>query len=150
MTDAAGELSIVSTAESFTSPALYLWGNFMELNEAIVIYPDHDTLNKLSTVKGQDLTSAKTYDGTPLLPATFTGADALASVISNTIGAPAAALAATRQQFATPPNVNPRKYPRLRFTQNTYIAYPGSSTNLLYQKVAGSTDRTYVAGNVKQ
>ncbi|MFN2390844.1 MAG: PQQ-binding-like beta-propeller repeat protein [Pyrinomonadaceae bacterium] len=150
MTDTAGELSIVSTAESFTSPALYLWGNFMELNEAIVIYPDHDTLNKLSSVKSQDLTSAKTYDGSPLLPTNFTGADALASVISNTVGAHAAAVAATRRQFATSNRYIFKRGNSLQFTTSKYEAYPGSSPNLLYQKVAGSSDRTYVAGNVKQ
>jgi len=156
-TDAAGELDLVVNADSITSPALYLWGNFMDVGEAIVLYPDHDTLHKLSNVQGgsqtdpniPSLTDATAYDGTSLLPSGFSGADDLAQTIRNTIGVPTASLA--RTQLAQAPDVKkkrkkPKKHgiPPPTFSPTSFIAYPESNTNMVYQPVTASTLRIYV------
>lgn len=144
-TDSTGELSIVSTipsdtSASFTTPALYLWGNFMDLNEAMVIYPDHDTLTKFAATTGPGLTSATGYDGNPLLPATAAGAaPAIASMVNNLLGSPTASLAGAQTNAVT--SITGRQ---LGTGPNTYMAYPGSTTNLTYQPVAGSTARPLV------
>jgi outer membrane protein assembly factor BamB len=142
-TDGVGELSIVSIADSISSPALYLWSNFMELSETIVIYPDHDTLLKLSGIQAEDFSTAKTYDGTPLLPASFPAAQisSLAAAIRNTVGGvnPSALtqqVRLSRRRRLGLNTVNPY----------TYIAYPESTTNMIYQSVAASADRAYKSG----
>ncbi|HUR98324.1 MAG TPA: PQQ-binding-like beta-propeller repeat protein [Pyrinomonadaceae bacterium] len=145
-TDSSGELAIVCTVPAdqptFTMPALYLWGNFMETGEAIVVYPDHDTLNTLSKTTAAALTAAKGYDGQPLLPAAATSfAPALAGVITNLLGNPTTSLANTQRSLVA--SVSGGQPIALA---NKYIAYPGSSTNLLYQPTQGSAARQLVVG----
>lgn len=161
-TDAAGELSIVSMADSpsapatsISSPALYLWGNFMELGEAIVIYPDHDTINTLANVQGSDLTSTTqtTYDGQPLLSGSSSAsADSLAQTIRYVTGGGAtAAMGRTRekQRQALAKKRPKRRSRTLSATAETgYLAFPESTPNMIYQPVAGPSDRTYVPGEV--
>lgn len=161
-TDAAGELSIVSMADSpsapatsISSPALYLWANFMELGEAIVIYPDHDTINTLANVQGSDLTSTTqtTYDGQPLLSGSSSAsADSLAQTIRYVTGGGAtAAMGLTRQkQRRELAKRRPKRRSRtLSATAETgYLAFPESTPNMIYQPVAGPSDRTYVPGEV--
>ncbi len=156
-TDGIGELSIVSQASTISATALYLWSNFMDLEEAIVIYPDYDTCNRLSQVQGQDLANATTYDGSPLLPSGYTGTDGLAAAVRNTMGATNQAVQSTKQMQARPaklagaPHPLPaghRRKPRPRGGLDTYIAYPASTPNMLYQPTQGSTNRVYVAGSI--
>jgi len=129
-TDGLGELSIVSSAAAaagLTTPALYLWANFMGLGEAIVLYPDQDSVTRLSNVQASDLQNAKAYDGSSLLPSSFADFDHLASLIRSAIGGTKMSLAGTQA--------------------SRYIAYPASTTNLQYQSTAGPADRSYVPLN---
>lgn len=140
--DSLGELSLVSTADSITSPALYLWGNFMDAGEAMVVYPDHDTLGRLSTLQESDLSASKSYDGSAMLPSTYTAKQTsdLATMIRNTVGGTAQAMEATRQMhLAASPAA-----------AAGYLAFPESSPNILFQPMAGSSNRTYVPGEVTQ
>ena len=138
-TDALGELSIVSTAESITTPALYLWGSFMDVQEAIVIYPDYDTLGKLASVQGTDFQNAKAYDGTSMLPSTFNSTDtaALASAVRGAIGGVGHTLT-QKQNRKSGPGV----------TAISYLAYPASTPNMIYQPIAGAASRSYVSGAI--
>jgi hypothetical protein len=65
-TDGSGELSLVVTATDLTCPAIYLWGTFMEVGEALVVYPDNDSLTQLSQVTGGSLHTATDYQGNQL------------------------------------------------------------------------------------
>ncbi len=140
--DSFGELSLVSTADSITSPALYLWGNFMDVGEAMVVYPDHDTLGRLSTLQESDLSASKSYDGSAMLPSTYTAKQTsdLAAMIRNTVGGTAQAMEATRQMhLAASPGA-----------ADGYLAFPKSSPNILFQPMAGSSDRMYMPGELTQ
>ena len=66
-TDASGTLYFASQAIDVSSPALYLWASFMDTQEAMVVYPDQDTLTTLSTVTAATFTNQTTFDGSPLL-----------------------------------------------------------------------------------
>jgi outer membrane protein assembly factor BamB len=149
-TDGAGELSIVATASGITMPALYLWANFMDLPEAIVIYPDYDTLNRLSGVQGSDLAQGTTYDGSPLLPSSYTQADDLASTIRNAIGNTASAVQQMRLQSQplTKSGAAMRSNTRADVARS-YLAYPQSTPNMIYQATMGPPDRAYVPGAIQ-
>ena len=123
-TDASGALTLAVSAfdtgtptgtPNVACPPIMLWGNFMAVGEAVVIYPDHESLVKLSTVQGptppantakgrkaaagrrfgadgnqQYLDQAVGYDGTPMIVAGFSDSTSLtniASTIRNTVGA---------------------------------------------------------------
>lgn len=154
-TDTAGELSLVSMADTITAPALYLWGNFMEVNEAVVLYPDYDTLNRLSGLQANDLSpaNARAYDGSALLPSHYTTQQTsdLAATIRNTIGGSQAALERTRLRHQSGAVKRRRARPGRPAVAGAaaYIAFPESTPNLLYQRTAGPTDRAYVPGAVK-
>ena len=144
-TDSSGELSIVSTATTVTSPALYLWGTFMELSEAMVIYPDHDVLTSLSMVTGTGVSTGKGFDGNSIIPPTFRGPNDFASFINNVLGNTSASLAAT-QQSMTASKLDASSHRKVRLA-NKYIAYPGTTTNLLFQQNQTATTRTFVPGS---
>ena len=165
-TDSAGELALSMVASPASSAAsgkglgcaaLYVWGSFMQQGEAIVLYPDHDTLTSLSTVRGTHLSAATSYDGTALLPSSYTPTDAtqLASAIRSTMGATGQSLSATQSRLrrraglGRPPGRPPRGI-RGASPEAGYIAYPGSVTNLVYQPAIGPTGRAYVPGAVPQ
>ncbi len=176
-TDPSGELAITVAATPATAQAanrglgcaaLYVWGSFMLQGEAIVLYPDHETMTSLAGVQGSHLMAARTYAGAPMLPTSYSASDAdqLASTVRNTMGQAGASLAATaargkgigkgsgqrpgknkgkgKGEGTPPPHAAaPRASPG-----GGYIAYPGSTTNLLYQPTIGPTVRQYVPTTV--
>jgi hypothetical protein len=157
-TDAAGQLNIVSTASDITAPALYFWGPFMLNQEAIVVYPDHEALTRLSSIQAGDLDQsvAKDYSGKPIVP---DGVDhvAVANTIQNTMGGgAAAAMMATRLTNRRRAEADLRvrsqsgklgggRASTLQ-ADNTYLSFPDTTVNMLYQQVAEVADRTIVNG----
>ena len=158
LTDEAGELDIVSPADDVSSPALYLWGSFMDRQEAIVIYPDHQTSSDLHSANAGAMSSAKTYSGQPVLPSGVDPAQ-LQTAINNVIGSgisssstavQAKNAAAMRAHQAAAQIKAGRRGGRRRLLNlmdsNTYIAYPATTTNLLYQQAVGSSTRPFAGG----
>jgi outer membrane protein assembly factor BamB len=113
-TDASGSLTLAISAFDDGTPAgtpnvacppLFAWANFMSAGEAIVIYPDHESLGTLANVQGsasaassavpagpapQFLGQATAYDGSPLISSSYqdpNSLDAIASTVRNTVGA---------------------------------------------------------------
>ena len=96
-----------SGSPNLACPPLFAWSTFMAAGEAIVIYPDHESLTQLSNVQGTSppasaagagqgsgtaaapLDQATGYDGSPLIssayrdPASLT---AIAATVRNTVG----------------------------------------------------------------
>lgn len=112
-TDASGNLTLAVSAfddgtpsgtPNVTCPPLFAWANFMSAGEAIVIYPDHESLGTLANVQGsaspaaadaaagpapQFLDQATAYDGSPLISSSYQDPDsleAIASTVRNTVG----------------------------------------------------------------
>lgn len=130
-TDAAGEFSIMTTPDNVSSPALYMWAPFMASREAMIVYPDQDTVSTLSSVTGSDLLAMKDFTGTPSLPSNYDASNVagLAATVQNTLGDTKASLDALQS-----PASNSR----------SYFAFPDSTSNLVYQAVVGSSSRPYV------
>jgi hypothetical protein len=154
-TDEAGELEIVSTTNDISTPALYLWANFMDPDEAIVVYPDQDTTAKLAGIQASDLQSMQSYDGTPLVSSTYSGADlsAVATTINNSLGNTQQATIAAQKGFMDKANFasaqtsasghgpGHRRRRLLKSDPNTYVAYPSPNQNILFQPTQGDTTR---------
>ena len=119
-TDAAGNLTLALSAydngqpgggtsgsPNLACPPLFAWANFMAAGEAIVIYPDHESLTQLSNVQGTSpsasvagavpgsgtaavpLDQATGYDGSLLISSAYQDKDslnAIASTVRNTVG----------------------------------------------------------------
>ena len=116
-TDASGNLTLAVSAFDDGTPAgtpnvacspLFAWANFMSAGEAIVIYPDQESLGTLANVQGssssasaaradtavagpapQFLDQATAYDGSPLILSSYqdpASLDAIASTVRNTVG----------------------------------------------------------------
>ena len=115
-TDASGNLTLAVSAFDDGTPAgtpnvacppVFAWANFMSAGEAIVIYPDHESLGTLANVQGssssasaaradaaagpapQFLDQATAYDGSPLILSSYqdpASLDAIASTVRNTVG----------------------------------------------------------------
>jgi hypothetical protein len=160
-TDAGGELDIISPGDDVSTPALYLWGSFMDRQEAIVIYPDHETSQTLQQTQASNLSTANTYDGSPLLPSGVNASD-LASAITNIIGngisakssamAPGSTSAARARHAATQIQAGRRQgRKRMLVTQdsNTYLSYPDSTSNMIYQQFTGDVTRPFRAGSAQ-
>ena len=71
-TDASGNLSLAISAFDDGTPAgmpnvacppLLAWANFMSAGEAIVIYPDHESLGTLANVQGSSSTPSTSQGG---------------------------------------------------------------------------------------
>ncbi len=138
-TDAAGELSLAVLTTDLSCPSLSLWGNFMDQQEAIVIYPDHETSGTLSDVQGGDLSQATAYDGSSMLPSGYSTAGDLASAIRQTMGSvPVSLLRGGRHHHR-----------KLKDAPAKYISFPGSTPNMLYQPQAGPTGRPYSPGSAQ-
>jgi hypothetical protein len=157
-TDASGQLQLSSVASDITSPALYFWAPFMLNQEAIVVYPDHEALARLSSIQASDLdpSVAKDYSGNQIVP---DGVDhtAVASTIQNTMGAgAAAAMVATRlvnRQRAEADLMARRRAGTLGAgrplsiqSANTYMSFPETTENMIYQQVMGAADRALMQG----
>lgn len=128
-TDQSGNLDFVSVAEDIQTPALYIWASFMNQNETIVVYPDHQALTKLANSQASDYQTGKDFDGNSVLPAGVP-ASAVASTVQNTMGASMAASG-------------------VRAVNNPYAAFPASTTNMVYQAVKGSAARTFAVGGAQ-
>ena len=117
-TDSAGNLTLALSAydngqpgggtsgsPNLACPPLFAWTNFMAAGEAIVIYPDHESLTQLSNVQGTTtsadsavqgsgtaavpLDQATGYDGSPLISSSYrdpAALDAIAATVRNTVG----------------------------------------------------------------
>ena len=123
-TDASGNLTLAISAFDDGTPAgtpnvacppLLAWANFMSAGEAIVIYPDHESLGTLANVQGSGssastgpaarsagsiraaaagpaprfLDQATAYDGSPLILSTYqnpASLTAIASTVRNVVG----------------------------------------------------------------
>ena len=114
-TDPSGDLTLAISAfddgtpsgtPNVACPPLFAWANFMSAGEAIVIYPDHESLGTLANVQGsastastahaaaagpapQFLGQATAYDGSPLILSSYqdpASLDAIASTVRNTVG----------------------------------------------------------------
>jgi hypothetical protein len=157
-TDSVGDLSLVISADTVTCPAISLWCPFMQADESVVLYPDHDTLTGLSTVSGADLKSATTYSGSDLLSqGTADHADDLASTIRGTLGNTGASLGLTQSRLGTPGKSATRGQGKARGRSRSgserptsYIAFPDDTTDLVQQPTTSSTDRAYVEGSVAE
>ncbi|WES63030.1 PQQ-binding-like beta-propeller repeat protein [Microbacter sp. GSS18] len=128
-TDGMGELSLTSVAGGLSAPALYMWAPFMQEHEAMVVYPDQDTLGAVASVSGQDLLNLSDFSGAkPIADAGYTSDKAtdLATTLKNTMGDTTASLAAV--QAGTSPS---------------YIAFAGTASNLAFQSTVGPADRPY-------
>jgi hypothetical protein len=153
-TDSVGDLSMVISADTVTCPAISLWCPFMEADESMVLYPDHDALTGLSNVSGDDLKSARTYSGADLLStATADHADDLASTVRGALGNTGASLGVTQSLLGTPGKSATRGRGKARGgagSSTSYIAFPDDTTNLVQQPTSSTTDRAYVEGSVDE
>lgn len=163
-TDAMGELYISTAAADIHCPALYLWGNFMDKGEVMVIYPDHPSLTALSAKTGSDYKSATGFDGaTTLLPGDYPAASAsgLASTVTNTLGLVTSSGGASvegtlsfRSSRSRHSAVRIPKHPDpgieldAEASAPPYIAYPNTMKNMRYQAPGGAPDRPFVPGAV--
>ncbi len=117
-TDTSGNLTLALSAydngqpgggttgsPNLACPPLFAWSTFMAAGEAIVIYPDHESLTQLSNVQGTTtsadgavqgsgtaavpLDQATGYDGSPLISSAYRDPDsltAIAATVRNTVG----------------------------------------------------------------
>jgi outer membrane protein assembly factor BamB len=114
-TDASGSLTLAISAfddgtpagtPNVTCPPVFAWANFMSAGEAIVIYPDHESLGTLANVQGssssastaraaaagpapQFLDQATAYDGSALILSSYqdpASLNAIADTVRNTVG----------------------------------------------------------------
>ena len=167
-TDSAGNLTLALSAydngqpgggtsgsPNLACPPLFAWTNFMAAGEAIVIYPDHESLTQLSNVQGTSppasaagavqgsgtaavpLDQATGYDGSPLIssaykdPASLT---AIASTVRNTVGTRTAS-AVTGSRLAG------------RHPAQKYVRAGGVLPNVVYAPDAtAAPTRPYVPG----
>ena len=121
-----------SGSPNLACPPLFAWANFMAAGEAIVIYPDHESLTQLSNVQGISppasaagavqgsgtaavpLDQATGYDGSPLISSSYRDPDsltAIASTVRNTVGTRTTAPAAAGSRLAgrRPAEVRPAR-----------------------------------------
>lgn len=94
-----------SGSPNLACPPLFAWASFMAAGEAIVIYPDHESLTQLSNVQGTSTSSvgavqgsgtaavpldqATGYDGSPLISSSYhdpASLNAIAATVRNTVG----------------------------------------------------------------
>lgn len=160
-TDGAGRLTLAVSAfdngspttgsPNIACPAILAWSNFMALGEAIVIYPDHESLTNLSQVSSGpsagaanepveaaanaplSLDAALGYDGLPLFTTTDSDAlDSIAKTLRNTIG-----------------SVNPAQLSATALPgrhRGTYVRRGGLDNVLSTIDDSASTDRAYAPG----
>jgi outer membrane protein assembly factor BamB len=153
-TDGNGELSLVVSATDLSCPALYLWGNFMDTGESLVVYPDNSSLLQLSQVDAGSLQQATDYEGNLLVP-DLASATALANTLTNAMaGGPAqnspSSSGRARIQLSGPSQSSrPGRRPRRPVSGapnngNSYVAYPGQTPNLWhFPDSSASADRSY-------
>ena len=134
-TDGVGELSIVVTATDLTCPAIYLWGTFMYQEEAMLVYPDHQTVNQLSNVTGEGLSSGTDYGSQNVLQPNSGNAESIATHIRNTLTGSGSSIESMRRQLSVGQALRRGRHrtrPNLQGA-DSYTAYPGACPNLVYQ-----------------
>lgn len=150
-TDGSGQVVIAingvvdPAAPLLHCPALIAWASFMQPNEAIVIYPDHDNLSQLATMQATNpdpsdpdskgLDTAKGYNGQPVLQSAYQDENSrqqIADAIKNTVG-----------------NRNTASAPRGSASSSTkYLAFPEYMPFATYQPQLGDTSRAFAPGAV--
>jgi outer membrane protein assembly factor BamB len=167
-TDASGNLTLALSAydngqpgggtsgsPNLACPPLFAWSNFMAAGEAIVIYPDHESLTQLSNVQGTSgtvsavqgsgtaavpLDQATGYDGSPLISSSYqdpASLDAIAATVRNTIGTRTTTPAVTGSRLAG------------RHPAQKYVRPGGVLPNVVYASDASAGPaRPYVPGAV--
>ncbi|HEX4254733.1 MAG TPA: PQQ-binding-like beta-propeller repeat protein, partial [Streptosporangiaceae bacterium] len=177
-TDTSGDLTLALSAyddgsattgsPNVACPALFAWSNFMPAGEAIVIYPDHESLTSLSTVQGaSSAASARAGDGAPV-PLSLQGATgydptqplilkqyqdadsltAIANTVRNTIGAvnpPALGAQHPGSRRHRTTSTRPRPVPA--GVSQRYVK-AGVIPNVLHVTDPASADRPYVSGAI--
>ena len=168
-TDAAGNLTLALSAydngqpgggttgsPNMACPPLFAWSTFMAAGEAIVIYPDHESLTQLSNVQGTSppasadgavqgsgtaavpLDQATGYDGSPLISSSYRDPDsltAIASTVRNTVGTRTTTPAVTGSRLAG------------RHPVQKYVRAGGVLPNVVYAPDAtAAPTRPYVPG----
>ena len=166
-TDASGQLTLAISAFDDGTPAgtpnvacppVFAWANFMSAGEAIVIYPDHESLGTLANVQGstssasparadaaagpapQFLDQATAYDGSPLILSSYqdpASLNAIASTVRNTVGTRnTGTVGASRLTAGRPPTAK-------------YIRSSAVVPNVVYAATtSASPNRPYVPGAV--
>jgi outer membrane protein assembly factor BamB len=134
-------------------PPLFAWANFMAAGEAIVIYPDHESLTQLSNVQGTSasaagavqgsgtaavpLDQAAGYDGSPLISSSYRdpgSLTAIAATVRNTVGS-RTTTSVTASRLAG------------RHPAQKYVRPGGALPNVVYAPdAAASPARPYVPG----
>ena len=168
-TDASGNLTLALSAydngqpgggssgsPNLACPPLFAWATFMAAGEAIVIYPDHESLTQLSNVQGTTtpasaagagqgsgtaavpLQQATGYDGSPLISSAYHDPDsltAIAATVRNTVGTRTTAPAVAGSRLAG------------RHGPQKYVRPGGVLPNVVYAPDAtAASTRPYVPG----
>ena len=145
-----------SGSPNMACPPLFAWSTFMAAGEAIVIYPDHESLTQLSNVQGTSppasaagavqgsgtaavpLDLATGYDGSPLISSAYRDPDsltAIASTVRNTVGTRTTTPAAAGSRLAG------------RHPAQKYVRAGGVLPNVVYAPDAtAAPTRPYVPG----
>lgn len=139
-TDATGEIDVTCVAGDISNPALYIWGSFMDRQEAIVIYPDYQTSQDIHNSTPATVSAATTYSGAALLPSGVAASQVVAT-IQNTIGGGVSAgvsspamqsAAVARARWAADQIRAKKRQGRKRLlgtmASDTYMAYPALPT----------------------
>ena len=145
-----------SGSPNLACPPLFAWANFLATGEAIVIYPDHESLTQLSNVQGTSppasavragqgsgtaavpLDQAKGYDGSPLISSAYQDPDsltAIAATVRNTVGTRTTAPTVAGSRLAG------------RHGPQKYVRSGGVLPNVVYAPDAtAAATRAYVPG----
>jgi outer membrane protein assembly factor BamB len=166
-TDTAGNLTLALSAydngqpgggssgsPNLACPPLFAWASFMAAGEAIVIYPDHESLTQLSSVQGTStsadsavqgsgtaavpLDQATGYDGSSLISSSYrdpASLTAIAATVRNTVGTRTTTPAAAGSRLAA------------RHGPQKYVRPGGVLPNVVYAPdAAAAPTRAYVPG----
>ena len=145
-----------SGSPNLACPPLFAWATFMAAGEAIVIYPDHESLTQLSNVQGISPTAstagavqgsgtaavpldqAKGYDGSLLISSSYHDSDsltAIAATVRNTVGTRSTTTTAAGSRLAG------------RHGPQKYVRAGGALPNVVYAPdAAAAPTRAYVPG----
>ena len=129
----------------------------------MVLYPDQEAANDLATANAASFANKATFDGSSLLADGVdpsAAASALTGIMAGNGVDAASTLRSTRahlrqrvaqrvEQLQVASASRGRRRMLTVQAENSYLAYPDSTTNLLYQQFAGPTDRTFDTANAQ-